>query len=169
MSKKSKSKKKNGNKTANIKKSVNKLKIILPIAVALAIAGIIVAITVANLNSDTVKIKNGICDKKWVPAFASDASGDEVDMAQIYSTNYSSYQGSLEYFDDDTFSFWLSPGVPDDGTHSGKYEVADNKQVNMYFDDGTNTQFDIKYEDSQVISIEVNYDDYEIVFMPEEQ
>ncbi len=85
-------------------------------------------------------------------------------MAQIYNTEYSSYKGSLEYRDDDTFSFWMSPGSPDDGTHSGRYEVADNSTVNMYFDDGTNTNFGIKYVDGKVLAVEVNYDSYKITF-----
>lgn len=167
MSKKSKNKKKS-NKSVNVKKPVNKLKIIIPIALVLVIAGIIVSIVIVNSNSDTAKIKNELCNNRWTPVSAKNASGDEVDMAQVYNTYYSSYKGSLEYFDDNTFSFWLSPGASDDGTHSGSYEVADESTVNMYFDDGTNTRFSIKYEDNKVLSIEVNYDDYNITFTSEQ-
>ncbi|MCH5297059.1 MAG: hypothetical protein J1E85_05250 [Ruminococcus sp.] len=168
MSKKSKTKKKNSNKTANAKKSVNKLRIAILIVAVLVVVGIIASIVIVNANSDTAKIKNELCKAKWTPLSATDASGDEVDMAQVYNTDYSSYEGSLEYSDDNTFSFWLSPGSPDDGTHTGTYEVADDKTVNMYFDDGTNTRFSINCEDNKVLSIEVNYDGYLIIFTSEQ-
>ena len=167
MSGKSKSNKKN-NKKIRTKKSFNKLKIIIPIAAVFVIGIIIVIAAVAAQNPDTAKIKNELCKTKWTPVSATDASGDEVEMAQIYNTYYSSYKGSLEYFDNDTFSFWMSPGVSSDGTHSGRYEVADGQTVNMYFDDGTNTKFSIKSEDNKIISIEVNYDEYQIIFTADE-
>lgn len=163
MSRKSKHKKKN-NKKNNVQKPVNKFKIIIPIFAVLVIAGIIVSIVIVNANSDTAKIKKELCNNSWVPVSAKDSSGDEVDMSQVYNTYYSSYSGSLEYFDDNRFSFWLSPGSSDDGTHSGSYEVVDDKTVNMYFDDGTDTRFVIKSEDNRVLSVEVNYDGYKIIF-----
>lgn len=168
MSKKSKSNKKTSNKNISTKKLCNRLKVIIPIAVLSAITLIIVIVAVVAQNTDTAKIKNELCKTKWTPVSASDASGDEVEMAQIYNTYYSSYKGSLEYFDNGSFSFWMSPGVPDDGTHSGIYEVADGETVNMYFDDGTNTKFSIKSEDNKIISIQVNYDEYQIVFTADE-
>lgn len=168
MSSKSKSNKKKNNKNISTKKSFNKLKVIIPIAVVSVIAVIIVITVVVSQNSDTAIIKNELCKTKWTPVSATDASGDEVEMAQIYNTYYSSYQGSLEYFDNGTFSFWMSPGASNDGTHSGSYEVADGETVNMYFDDGTNTKFSIKSEDNKIISIEVNYDEYQIIFTADE-
>lgn len=163
MSKQSKSKKKSKDKVL-AKKSYNKLKIIIPVALILIVVGISIAVVILNTNSDTAKIKNELCKNYWTPVSAKNASNDEVEMAQIYNTEYSSYKGSLEYRDDDTFSFWMSPGSPDDGTHSGRYEVADNSTVNMYFDDGTNTNFGIKYVDGKVLAVEVNYDSYKITF-----
>lgn len=163
-----KSKKKKNNTAVKSKKHTSKLKIIIFVPVLCVVIGIIVSAVVININSDTAKIKNALCNTNWIPALATDSSGDEVDMAQIYNSNYTSYKGSLDYFDNDSFSFWMTPGASDDGTHSGRYEVADENTVNMYFDDGTNTQFSIKYNDGQVLSVEVNYDGYKITFIASE-
>lgn len=163
-----KSKKKKNNTAVKSKKHTSKLKIIIFVAVLCVVIGIIVSAVVININSDTAKIKNALCNTNWIPALATDSSGDEVDMTQIYNSNYTSYKGSLDYFDNDSFSFWMTPGASDDGTHSGRYEVADENTVNMYFDDGTNTQFSIKYNDGQVLSVEVNYDGYKITFIASE-
>lgn len=163
-----KSKKKKNNTAVKSKKHTSKLKIIIFVAVLCVVIGIIVSAVVININSDTAKIKNALCNTNWIPALATDSSGDEVDMARIYNSNYTSYKGSLDYFDNDSFSFWMTPGASDDGTHSGRYEVADENTVNMYFDDGTNTQFSIKYNDGQVLSVEVNYDGYKITFIASE-
>lgn len=164
MSKKSKKK----NTAVKSKKHTSKLKIIIFVAALCVVIGIIVSAVFINTNSDTARIKNALCNTNWIPTLATDSSGDEVDMAQIYNSNYTSYKGSLDYFDNDSFSFWMTPGASDDGTHSGRYEVADENTVNMYFDDGTNTQFSIKYNDGQVLSVEVNYDGYKITFTASE-
>lgn len=167
MSKKSKSKKKNINKSNsknNTKKHCNKFKIIIPIVLIILTIGIITFAVILNVNSDTAKINNELCNNYWTPVSAKNASDDEVEMSQVYNTEYTSYKGSLEFNDDGTFNFWMSPGSPDDGTHSGRYDVADNNTLNMYFDDGTNTNFGIKYVDGKVIGIEVNYDNYKVTF-----
>lgn len=163
MSNHSKSKKKTKN-SIPAKKHFNKLKMIVFISLAILIIGIAVFVVILNTNSDTSKIKKDLCKTYWTPISARNASDDEVEIEQIYNTEYSSYKGSLEYHEDNTFSFWMSPGSPDDGTHSGKYEVADNSTVNMYFDDGTNTKFGIEYADGKVLFVEANYDNYKIKF-----
>ena len=33
----------------------------------------------------------------WVPEGAKNASGDEVEMSEVYNTNYSAYQGSVSF------------------------------------------------------------------------
>ena len=164
MSKKSKK----NNTDVKSKKHTSKLKIIIFVAVLCVVIGIIISAVFINTNSDTAKIKNALCNTNWIPTLATDSSGDEVDMAQIYNNNYTSYKGSLDYYDNDSFSFWMTPGASDDGTHSGRYNVEDENTVNMYFDDGTNTQFSIKYNDGQVLSVEVNYDGYKITFTASE-
>lgn len=163
-----KSKKKKNNTAVKSKKHTSKLKIIIFAAVLCVVIGIIVSAVLINLNSDITKIKNELCNTNWIPTSATDASGDEADMAQIYNNNYTSYRGSLDYLDNNSFSFWMTPGAADDGTHSGTYEVADENTVNMYFDDGTNTQFSIKYNDGKVLSVEVNYDGYKVTFTSSE-
>lgn len=163
MSKHTKSKRKSKNSNST-NKTFSKLKMLISIAVVILIIGIVAIVVILNANSDTAKIKKALCQNLWTPVSAQDASNDEVEMAQVYNTDYSSYKGSLEYYDDDTFNFWMSPGLPDDGTHSGRYEVSDNSTVNMYFDDGTNTKFSIEYSGDEVLAIEVNYDSYKITF-----
>lgn len=78
---------------------------------------IIAAIVAVNVLSPSVTAE--LTSSAWVPEGAKNASGDEVEMSEVYNTNYSAYQGSMSFSDDGTFTLWLSPGSPDDGTHSG--------------------------------------------------
>ena len=79
---------------------------------------IIAAIVAVNVLSPSVTAE--LTSSAWIPEGAKNASGDEVEMSEVYNTNYSAYQGSMSFSDDGTFTLWLSPGSPDDGTHSGK-------------------------------------------------
>ena len=83
---------------------------------------IIAAIVAVNVLSPSVTAE--LTSSAWVPEGAKNASGDEVEMSEVYNTNYSAYQGSMSFSDDGTFTLWLSPGSPDDGTHSGKYTAS---------------------------------------------
>lgn len=101
-------------------------------------------------------------DTLWIPALANNASGDEVDLNEVYSAHYSNYQGSLSFSANGTFELWLSPGSPADGTHTGTYELAE-KTVNVLFDDDTQSQFDIETKgDTQYIV--VPYGAYRVYF-----
>lgn len=144
------------------KKKVNKISVIIWSAVATAFVAVI-AVAIVFSYTKNVKISQ-LCDYTWIPVSAHNASGDEVEMIEVYQTNYTSYQGSLTFSDDGTFSLWLSPGTPDDGTHSGKYELAEDNIINVTFDEGTSTSFDIERKDDKIESIIVYYDEYEICF-----
>lgn len=101
-------------------------------------------------------------ENTWIPMSAQNASGDEVLLNEVYNNNYTNYQGSLIFHSDGTFSFWMSPGDPSDGTHSGTYKLEGDK-INVLFDDDTQSQFDVKKSgDSEFIV--VTYNGYDVTF-----
>lgn len=162
-------KKKNKKASAKSKQSQKKQSKKLPIIISTVLGTIIIAAVVilsvscfSNQNS-----KNELCSYQWIPSTAKNASGDEVEMAEVYNTNYTSYQGSLTFNDDGSFSLWLSPGTADDGTHTGSYTVSSKDVIEAYFDDGTNTKFKIRRKNGVADGIIINYNDYEIYFSHE--
>ena len=100
-----------------------------------------------------------------MPASAHNASGDEVEVGEIYNTNYTTYQGSLSFEDDGTFEFWLSPGAPDDGTHGGKYTIKDNSVIDVTFDNGESQNFKIEDKNGHIASITAEYEGYKVQFV----
>lgn len=124
---------------------------------------IIAAIVAVNVLSPSVTAE--LTSSAWVPEGAKNASGDEVEMSEVYNTNYSAYQGSMSFSDDGTFTLWLSPGSPDDGTHSGKYTVSASDKVNLSFDDGTNTSAALTQKNGKVSAVVLKYNNYEITFV----
>lgn len=124
---------------------------------------IIVAIVAVNVisSSKTAELTSSV----WVPQGAKNASGDEVEMREVYNTNYSAYQGSMSFSDDGTFKLWLSPGDPDDGTHNGKYTLSDSDKITLSFDDGTNTTATVKQKNGSISAVVLKYNDYEITFV----
>ena len=101
-------------------------------------------------------------ESTWIPMSAQNASGDEVLLNEVYNNNYTNYQGSLIFHSDGTFNFWMSPGDPSDGTHSGTYKLKGDK-INVLFDDDTQSQFDVKKSgDSEFIV--VTYNGYDVTF-----
>ncbi len=123
----------------------------------------VIAIVAVNVlsRSDTAELTSSA----WAPEGAKNASGDEVKMSEVYNTNYSSYQGSMSFSDDNTFSLWLSPGDPEDGTHSGKYTLSDSNKINLSFDDGTDTTATLKKKNGKISAIILNYNDYKVTFV----
>lgn len=119
---------------------------------------IIAAIVAVHVLSPSVTAE--LTSSAWVPEGAKNASGDEV-----YNTNYSAYQGSMSFSDDGTFTLWLSPGSPDDGTHSGKYTVSASDKINLSFDDGTNTSAALTQKNGKISAVVLKYNDYEITFV----
>lgn len=144
------------------KKTIRKLPVIVCSVIAVAIIAVIVISVVNNISEK--KHLSELCDYNWIPSTAQNSSGDEVEIAEVYNTDYSSYQGSLTFSDDGTFSIWLSPGTPDDGTHSGAYRLTDENTIDVVFDEGTFTSFEIKRNGDDIENIVVNYNDYEVYF-----
>lgn len=138
----------------------------LPIIIICIIVAIIIAasaILIVSCSSQK-NLQSELCSYQWIPSTAKNASGDEVEMSEIYNTNYTSYQGSLTFNEDGSFSLWLSPGTPDDGTHTGSFTVNSDDEIEAYFDDGTNTKFRIERKNGTANGIIINYNDYEIYF-----
>ena len=125
---------------------------------AVLFAAIFVVFAFSACDAKAIPLGNTV----WVPLRAVDASGDEVALSDIYNANYSNYQGSLSFQENNTFELWMGPGNPNDGTHSGMYEQKDGK-VNVFFDDDSVEQFDIQnYGDNTLLV--VPYNGYEVYF-----
>lgn len=138
----------------------------LPIIISCIIVAIIIAasaILIVSCSSQQNR-NNELCAYQWIPSTAKNASGDEVEMSEIYNTNHTSYQGSLTFNDNGRFSLWLSPGTSDDGTHTGSFTVNSDDEIEAYFDDGTNTKFKVERKNGSANGIIINYNDYEIYF-----
>ncbi len=166
MSKRKSPKKKNINKKVQKKKPVNKKKLVITsiICGVMVLAGITVAVVFGCINAVSSARIEKLCEWDWHPVSATDASGDQANLQDIYSVNYESYQGALSFFDDGEFTFWLSPGDSSDGTHSGKYEYNQDDTIDVFFDDGTYTTFKVDYDGTTIGNLYVNYNDYKITF-----
>ena len=121
-------------------------------------ASAVLCLVVLTACGGSVEIK----DTVWVPSSADNASGDEVDIREVYNSYYSNYQGTLSFESNGTFELWLSPGNPTDGTHTGTYELAGDK-INVLFDDDTQSQFDIVTKGEKQCIV-VTYDGYKVYF-----
>ena len=162
-------KKKSKKSTAKSKQSQKNQSKKLPIIIGIIIVAIIIAATAISIVSCTSQQNrdNELCSYQWIPSTAKNASGDEVEMSEIYNTNYTSYQGSLTFNDDGRFLLWLTPGTADDGTHTGSFTINSDDEIEAYFDDGTNTTFKIERKNGNANGIIINYNDYEIYFSHE--
>lgn len=142
-----------------IKKRRIKTIVVTSIA-AITLACVIAAIVLAAQYNARAK---QLCDATWTPVSAKDASGDEARLGDIYDVMYTNYQGSLNFNKDGTFDFWMAPGLPDDGTHTGTYEL-DGDTINVTFDEGTQTKFYIQRDKGFIKTIELGYNDYTVYF-----
>ena len=143
------------------KKKKKKIKAII----ACSIAAVVIACTVTALIlvSRYQANANELYGVTWTPVSAKNASEDEVDVSEIYDVMYSNYQGSLTFEKDGTFRFWMAPGLPDDGTHSGTFEV-DGDTIKACFDEGTQTEFFIDRDNGEIKTIQLGYNDYTVYF-----
>ena len=155
--------KKSSAKSKQTRKNQSKKLLIIISCVLCAILIAVVTISIVSCSSQQSR-NDELCSYQWIPSTAKNSSGDEVEMSEIYNTNYTSYQGSLTFKEDGRFSLWLSPGTADDGTHTGSFNVNSDDEIEAYFDDGTNTKFRIERKDGTVNGIIINYNDYEIYF-----
>ncbi len=158
-----KNRKTNHKRSSHPKKKSHK-KQIFAVIISLAIIAVCVisAILIKSCydSSDFAQLSNS----SWIPVSAKNSSDDEVELAEIYNNNYTSYQGSLSFLNDSAFSLWLTPGEPDDGTHSGIYTFADEDTVNLKFDEGTETQLKIFKSENTVTTLALDYGEYTIYF-----
>ena len=160
----SKSKKKPVKKTDVKKKKQFPVKKIVIAGVAAAAVAALVVFLVMKTNEDNAKreLKN----TTWISMSALNASGDEVDIRQVYNNKYTTYKGTLSFDDGNKFELWLSQGDPSDGTHSGTYELKEDK-ISVKFDDGTENDFNIHRKDGKIAQIDVFYGEYTVRFFPE--
>lgn len=166
MSKKRKTKKYTEKNPKPMKKSAAKR--ILTAAIVVLTAAICTTAIIIGVNSYNSSDVAQLVNYNWVPSGATNSSGDEVDLNEIYNTHYTNYNGLLEFKDDGKFYLWLNPGDISDGTHSGTYELSDDDTITACFDEGTETTFKIERSNSGINSITINYGDYQILFFKEE-
>lgn len=135
--------------------------------IAAVIAGLLVAVFIVFVvfKANEQAAKEVLKNTDWIPYSAKNASGDQVDLNEVYQTKYSNYQGNLHFDDSHHFELWLSPGIAGDGTHTGTYELFENK-INVKFDDGTENDFKVNKTDNHITTIEVKYNDYTVTFNP---
>ena len=157
-----KKKKKHGPASQDKKKNKFTFRKLLAVAITAAIVSIAVVFIVITARRENAKFV--LRNTYWVSQSAKDASGDEVDIHEVYNVRYSQYQGSLTFDGDNRFQLWLSPGDATDGTHSGTYEVTSDSQADVQYDDGTAAVFHLIRSDGKVTAIELNYRDYIVSF-----
>lgn len=134
--------------------------IVVLVIVAAVIACTVTAVILINQHN---KAANQLYDTRWVPVSAKNASEDEVELAEVYNVKYTNYQGYLTFDKEGTFQLWMSPGLPEDGTHSGTFEL-DGDTIKATFDEGTKTEFYIQREDGLIKTIKLGYDEYTVYF-----
>jgi hypothetical protein len=134
--------------------------IVVLVIVAAVIACTVTAVILINQHN---KAANQLYDTRWVPVSAKNASEDEVELAEVYNVKYTNYQGYLTFDKEGTFQLWMSPGSPEDGTHSGTFEL-DGDTIKANFDEGTKTEFYIQREDGLIKTIKLGYDEYTVYF-----
>ena len=159
---KSKKKPASSKKTKQENKKFN-VKKLLPIIIAVVLLAALVTFIVIVAVRDSAA--HALRDTYWISQSAKNASGDEVDVREVYNVKYSNYQGRLTFDNDNGFELWLTPGDKDDGTHSGKYELSE-KKLTATFDEGSIVDFPITRKDGKITSIEVPYDNYTVYFYP---
>ena len=146
---------------SKIKKKNKTVKTIIALVITAAvIACVVTAVVLINQHN---KAANQLYDTKWVPVSAQNASEDEVELSEVYDVKYTNYQGNLTFGKDGTFQLWMNPGLPEDGTHTGTFEL-DGDTIKAAFDNGTKTEFYIQRENGLIKTIKLGYSDYTVYF-----
>lgn len=153
-----------GKKPAVPKKKPFPVKALIAGILAVVLIAGIVVFAVVHANRDNAKY--ALRSSYWASQTAKNASGDEVDIREVYNVKYSNYQGRLEFDKDNGFELWLSPGDAADGTHSGTYEISGDT-VKATFDDGSTAEFALTRRDGAIAQIDVNYGEYTVSFFPQ--
>ena len=162
MAKSKKKKSAASNKTSPAKKKLSAKKLAAIIIAAVLVVALIVFIVIISVRDHAA---HALRDTYWISQSAKNASGDEVDIREVYNVKYSNYQGYLTFDGENGFELWLSPGDSNDGTHTGKYELSDTK-LTATFDEGSVVDFPVTRKDGKITSITVPYDDYTVYFYP---
>lgn len=152
----------------NSKKQAKKPFPVKPL-IGACIAGILIAALVVFLvfKTNEENKKHELRSTYWSSISAKNASGDEVDIREVYNVKASTFQGRLEFDKEDGFELWLNQGDKDDGTHTGKYELSDDK-LTATFDSGVTVDFPLTKKDGEIVRIDVPYEDYVVSFFPKE-
>ena len=151
----------------NSKKQAKKPFPVKPI-IGACIAGVLIAglvVLIVFITNEDNK-KHALRSTYWVSQSATTASGDEVDIREVYNVKASTFQGRMEFDKEDGFELWLNQGDKDDGTHTGKYELSDDK-LTATFDSGDTVVFSLTKKDGDIVRIDVPYGDYVVSFFPQ--
>ncbi len=160
MAKSKKKKKPAAKKTGQTKKKFPLRNFIIIIAAVVLAAAVVIFIVVINQKeSKAHELRNTY----WVSETAKTASGDEVDIREVYNVRYSTYQGRLNFDGENGFELWMQPGDKGDGTHTGTYELDGDKGT-AKFDSGDKTTFTVIRSDESISEIDLKYGDYTVGF-----
>ena len=160
-----KKRKKAGNKSAVPKKKPFPVKVLVAGIIAAVLVAALIVFLVIQTNHDYAR--HELRNSYWVSQSAKNASGDEVDIREVYNVKASTFQGRLEFDKENGFELWLNQGDKDDGTHTGKYELSDDK-LTATFDSGDVVDFPVTKNDGDIVRIDVPYGDYVVSFFPKE-
>lgn len=163
----SKKKAKKRKPAAPKKKKRSYKSLIITLIVGAVIAG---GVTAAYFIYEAGSLHNTVfADKRLVSTSAFTASGDEAELAEVYNVRYDDYQGSMRLKGDGTFTFWMTAGDPEDGTHSGTYTYDREKElITAEFDDGEKAEFKVVKKEDKLDYIEAPYQDYKVRFTLDE-
>ena len=140
------------------------IKPVIAAAVAAVLIAAVVVFIVIRTNEDN--LKNVLRSTTWFSQSAKNASGDEVDIREVYNVKYSNYQGSLTFEGEKGFELCLHPSDISDGTHKGTYDL-DGDKLKASFEGGAEAEFSLTRKDGDIIRIDVPYDDYVVSFYPQ--
>lgn len=136
------------------------------------ICGVILAGILVTVSVLAVSILNPInkVEGKYKPYSAVvTATGESVELSEIYNYHASNYTGRLYLNSDKTFEYWVQLG-DDDGTHTGTYNVdLQSSKIIANFDSGDTDTFDFTTDKTgKLEAIIATYGDYSITFNPED-
>ena len=157
-------KKKPASKSQFKKEKKFPVKPVIAAVIAAALIAALVLLIVLRTNEDNAK--HVLRSTVWVSQTAKTASGDEVDIREVYNVKYSNYQGNLTFDGDNGFELWLRPGDISDGTHKGTYEL-DGDKLKVSFDGGDDKEFILTRNDGKIARIDVPFEDYVVSFFPQ--
>ena len=140
------------------------IKPVIAAVIAAALVAALVVLIVIRTSEDNAN--HVLQNTAWVSQTAKTASGDEVDIREVYNVKYSNYQGNLTFDGENGFELWLRPGDISDGTHRGTYEL-DGDKLKVSFEGGSDTEFILTRNNGEIVRIDVPFEDYVVSFFPQ--